>query len=267
MKLTLGFSSCPNDTFMFDALVNQKIDTEGLDFEVFIQDIENLNKKAMQEELDITKLSFSAFLYCIDKYILLNCGSALGLNCGPIFIKNPKTVINEESKIAIPGIFTTANLLLDLVYPELQNREELLFSEIEEAILNQQVDAGVIIHENRFTYQKKGLEKIQDLGLFWQEKTKLPIPLGGIFVKRTLEKSIQDKIQRVLKRSIEYAFANPTSSKEYVNLHAQELEQEVIESHIKLYVNEFSIDLGQEGKKAVRALIDFNRKSAQKLFL
>ena len=126
MKLTLGFSSCPNDTFMFDALVNQKIDTEGLDFEVLIKDIEDLNKQAMQEKLDITKLSFSAFLYCIDKYILLNCGSALGLNCGPIVIKNPKTVINEESKIAIPGIFTTANLLLDLVYPELQNREELL---------------------------------------------------------------------------------------------------------------------------------------------
>ena len=267
MKLTLGFSSCPNDTFMFDALVNQKIDTEGLDFEVLIKDIEHLNKQAMQKELDITKLSFSAFLYCIDKYILLNCGSALGLNCGPIFIKNPKTVINEESKIAIPGIFTTANLLLDLVYPELQNREELLFSEIEEAVLKQHVDAGVIIHENRFTYEQKGLDKIQDLGLFWQKKTKLPIPLGGIFVKRTVERSVQEKIQRVIKRGIEYAFANPESSKEYVALHAQELEQKVIESHIKLYVNKFSIDLCQEGKKAVRTLIDFNRNSEQKLFL
>ena len=262
MKLTLGFSPCPNDTFMFDALVHDKIDTEGLEFEIVMEDVEALNQRALQQDLDVTKLSYHAFLYCVQDYSLLNSGSALGRNCGPLLIQQRGNApLTADSKIAIPGKKTTANLLLSIAFPYLQNKLEMLFSDIEQAVTDGEVDAGLIIHENRFTYQKKGLEKILDLGEFWETETGLPIPLGGIVVKRDLPLEVQQKVQRVLKRSVQFAFDHPKSSREYIRCHAQEMDEQVMYEHIKIYVSDFSLDLGIEGKQAVEEV--FKRKGMQ----
>ena len=254
MKLTLGFSPCPNDTFIFDALVHQKIDTEGLDFDVTFADVEQLNRWAHQGKLDVTKLSFYAFSKCISQYALSDSGAALGTNCGPILIKKPNTILTSQSKIAIPGEQTTANLLLSISNPDYTNKIEVLFSEIENEILLGNVDAGLIIHENRFTYQQKGLEKVKDLGEFWQQETGLPLPLGGIAIKRNLPFFIQKKMERVLKKSVEYAFAHRDSSLEFVRHYAQEMKADVIDSHINLYVNSYSVSLTQKGQEAIRLL-------------
>ena len=162
MKLTLGFSPCPNDTFIFDALAHHKIDTEGLEFEVIFADVEQLNKWALQGKLDITKISYNAFTNCVNDYALLDSGSALGNNCGPLLIKKPNTIFTKESKIAIPGKYTTANMLFNIAFPNHKNKVELLFSEIEDEVINGSIDVGLIIHENRFTYEDKGLEKIKE---------------------------------------------------------------------------------------------------------
>ena len=254
MKLTLGFSPCPNDTFIFDALVHHKIDTEGLMFEVVFADVEQLNKWAFQGKLDVTKLSYNAFTYCVSDYVLLDSGSALGNNCGPILIKKPNTILKKESKIAIPGKYTTANMLLNIAFPKNQNKVETIFSEIENQVLEGKVDAGLIIHENRFTYKDKGLNKVSDLGEFWEKETGLPIPLGGIVVKRELPLSEQKKIERVIRKSVEYAFENPSSSADFVKCHAQEMEKKVVDAHIALYVNDYSISLGKKGREAVKLL-------------
>jgi len=254
MKLTLGFSPCPNDTFIFDALVHHKIDTEGLEFEVVFADVEQLNTWAFQGKLDITKLSYNAFTHCVKDYVLLDSGSALGKNCGPLLIKKPNTILTKDSKIAIPGKYTTANMLLNIAFPENRNKVETLFSEIENQVLEGIVDAGLIIHESRFTYKEKGLEKVSDLGEFWETKTGLPIPLGGIVVKRELPLAVQKKIERVLRKSVKYALQNPNSSADYVRCHAQEMEKEVVVAHIALYVNDYSVSLGEQGRKAVELL-------------
>ena len=267
MKLTLGFSPCPNDTFIFDALVHHKIDTEGLEFEVVFGDVEQLNKWAFQGKFDITKLSYNAFTHCVNDYVLLDSGSALGNNCGPLLIKKPNTILTAKSKIAIPGKYTTANMLLSIAFPEYQNKVETLFSEIENEVLGGKVDAGLIIHENRFTYQDKGLEKVKDLGESWEEESGLPIPLGGIVVKRELPLVTQQKVERVLRKSVEYAFANPNSSADYVKCHAQEMEKEVVDTHISLYVNKFSVSLGEQGKKAVQLIFEKARKESSSIFL
>ena len=256
MKLTIGFSPCPNDTFIFDALVHQKIDTEGLEFEVVFADVEQLNKWAFDRKLDVTKLSYNAFTHCIDKYVLLDSGSALGRNCGPILLKKAKTILTPKSKIAIPGKYTTANMLLSISNPEYTNKVETLFSEIENDVLSGKADAGLIIHENRFTFLEKGLEKVKDLGEFWEEKTGLPIPLGGIVVNRDLPFEVQKKIERILRKSVKFALENRESSSEFVKFHAQEMETEVIDAHINLYVNKFSVSLGEEGRRSVRKIFD-----------
>lgn len=258
MKLSLGFSPCPNDTFIFDAMIHGKIDTEGLSFDLILGDVEELNQRAFRGDLDITKLSFHAFAHLLDSYCLLDSGSALGRNCGPLLIaKQPldKSAI-EVGAIAIPGKFTTANFLLNLAYPLAQNKVETLFSDIESAVLEGKVDAGLIIHENRFTYQDKGLVKLMDLGEFWESTTGMPIPLGGIVAQRKLDRNILETINRVLRRSIEFAFANPKSALPYIRQHAQEMEEEVMYAHIDLYVNSYSLDLGREGKEAVQFLFE-----------
>lgn len=268
MKLTLGFSPCPNDTFMFDALVHAKVDTEGLEFEVVMEDVEALNQRALQQNLDVSKLSYHALLNCVEHYALLKSGSALGRNCGPLLIqKKCSPPLTADSKIAIPGKNTTANLLLSIAFPRLQNKEEMLFSDIEQAVIDGEVDAGLIIHENRFTYQEKGLEKVRDLGEYWESETALPIPLGGIVVKRDLPLEVQQKVQRVLRRSVEYAFNNPTSAKEYIRCHAQEMDEQVMYEHIKLYVNDFSVDLGVEGQKAIETLFEKTGKETNDIFV
>lgn len=270
MKLTLGFSPCPNDTFIFDALIHHKIDTEGLEFEVFYDDVETLNQKAFRGELDITKLSYHAFAYVADKYVLLDSGSALGFGVGPMLISKKdyatgkdvdEIISNLQSnisnlKIGIPGKYTTANFLLGLAFPEATNKQELVFNEIEDALLIEKIDIGLIIHENRFTYQDKGLKKIIDLGDYWEKKTGCPIPLGGIVANRNLPVDVQHKVNRVLRKSVEYAFDNPKSGLEFIRRHAQEMSEEVMYKHIELYVNKYSVDLGEEGKKAIKLLFD-----------
>ncbi|HEY0030433.1 MAG TPA: 1,4-dihydroxy-6-naphthoate synthase [Bacteroidia bacterium] len=258
-RLTLGFSPCPNDCFIFDALIHNKIDTEGLQFDVFMEDVETLNQKAFRAELDITKLSYHAYAHLIKPYHLLNAGSALGNNCGPLLIsKNDKIKESEipSLKIGIPGKYTTANFLLSLAYPEAKNKTEMMFSEIENAVIDGKMDAGLIIHENRFTYEQKGLKKIIDLGEYWETLSKSPIPLGGIVAKRELPLELKRKVDRLIRKSVEFAFANPASCLTFVKANAQEMSEEVMYKHIALYVNDYSIDLGTEGRRAVQLLFD-----------
>jgi 1,4-dihydroxy-6-naphthoate synthase len=257
MKLSLGFSPCPNDTFIFDALIHQKIDTEGLTFEVTFDDVETLNQKAFNNHLDITKLSYHAYAYAINHYVLLGAGSALGFGVGPLLIaKEALNVKNKDLLVGIPGKYTTANFLLSLAYPHLKNKKELVFSDIEQQLLNNQLDLGLIIHENRFTYQDKGLHKIIDLGEYWEKETQCAIPLGGIVIKRSLPVAIQHQVNRLIRKSVEYAFANPKSALPFIREHAQEMDEKVMYQHIDLYVNKYSIDLGLEGKKAIRTMFD-----------
>jgi 1,4-dihydroxy-6-naphthoate synthase len=253
MRITLGFSTCPNDTFIFDAMIHGKIDTEGLAFDVILSDVENLNRMAFEGLIQVTKLSFHAFPFVAQKYTLLHAGSALGRKNGPLLIS--KALIEAQDLplkvIAIPGKFTTANLLFSIFYPNALKKSEFVFSEIEEALLEGVADAGVIIHENRFTYQQKGLKLIADLGEMWEKYSGFPIPLGGIAADKSLGTEVICKIDRVLKRSVAFALANPGSSTGFVKENAKELSELVIRQHINLYVNEFTVDLGEEGRKAV----------------
>jgi 1,4-dihydroxy-6-naphthoate synthase len=265
MKLSLGFSPCPNDCFMFDAIVNRRIDLEGLEFSVRMADVEALNQSAFAGATDVTKLSYHAYAYCTRDYVLLDAGSALGRNCGPLLISKRSISRAEVAagglRIVIPGRYTTANFLLGLAFPLAQNKTERLFSAIEATLLDEEYDAGLIIHENRFTYEARGLKKIVDLGEFWEGETGAPIPLGGIVVRRALEDDVKRAVNRVLRRSVEYAFAHRTASLPFVREHAQEMSEEVMYRHIDLYVNDYSVDLGAEGKRAVETLFDRARAS------
>ncbi len=256
MKLTLGFSTCPNDTFIFDAAVHNKIDTEGLSFDLILADVEELNAKAFDANIDITKLSYHAYAHVSNNYILLNSGSALGNNNGPLLISKRKIYPDEvnDLKIGIPGKYTTANLLLSIAYPKAINKTEYIFSDIEAALLDQEIDAGLIIHENRFTYKERGLNKIIDLGEFWENKTRMPIPLGGIVINRKHSKETQQKVERVIRRSLEFAYKNPAESLAFIKQYAQEMDIEIMKKHIDLYVNQYSIDLGETGKNAINIL-------------
>lgn len=260
MTLTLGFSPCPNDCFMFDAIVHQRIDLEGLEVSVVMEDVEALNRRAFAGSIDVTKLSYHAFAHCADRYALLDAGSALGRGCGPLLIS--KRAIDKDEvasgalRIAIPGRFTTANFLLSLAFPAATDKTELVFSEIECAVVDGRFDAGLIIHENRFTYADKGLRKIIDLGEFWESSTGAAIPLGGIVVDRALPPEVQQRMNRIMRRSVEYAFAHPQASREFVRAHAQEMREDVMRQHIELYVNEYSVDLGREGRRAIEVLFD-----------
>jgi len=258
-KLSLGFSPCPNDCFIFDAIVNNRIDLEGLSFDIRMEDVETLNKWAIEGELDCTKLSFHAFAHLSNTYQLLNSGSALGFNCGPLLISKREIsndeILSNQIKIAIPGKLTTANFLLSIAFPKANQKKEMLFSEIENAVLNNEVDAGLIIHENRFTYEQKGLKKIIDLGEYWENLIHAPIPLGGIVIKRELSFEIKQKVDRIIKKSVQYAFSHPEDSMVFIKQNAQEMDPKVMQQHIKLYVNEFSLDLGDIGKNAVKLMM------------
>jgi 1,4-dihydroxy-6-naphthoate synthase len=260
MTLTLGFSPCPNDCFMFDAIVNKRIDLEGLDFTVRLADVEALNRAAFAGGIDVTKLSYHAYAYCTRDYVLLDAGSALGRKCGPLLISKRPIAAEEAAagglRIAIPGAYTTANFLLGLAFPKAQDKTEMLFSDVEAAVLSGEYDAGLIIHENRFTYAAKGLRKIADLGEFWEEQTGAPIPLGGIVIRRALSEEVKQRVNRVLRRSVEYAFAHRGASLPFVREHAQEMSEDVMYRHIDLYVNEYSIDLGEDGRRAVQLLFE-----------
>lgn len=256
MRLSLGFSPCPNDTFIFDALIHGKIDVEGLQFEPYLDDVEALNRRAFDGTIDITKLSYHAFAHLTRRYVLLDAGSALGRNCGPLLIakKELSAVEIQAARIAIPGEMTTANFLLSMAYPLAQRKSEVLFSEIEDAVLSGRFDAGLIIHENRFTYEQKGLVKIRDLGEFWEETTGFPIPLGGIVARRDLPREVLQRVNRALRRSVEYAFANRSDVMPFVRAHAQAMDDAVMAAHIGLYVTDFTVDLGAQGRAAVREI-------------
>jgi 1,4-dihydroxy-6-naphthoate synthase len=278
MKLTLGFSPCPNDTFIFDALANNKIDTGGLEFDIILDDVEKLNQLALKNTLDISKISYGVLPLLLDNYLVLNSGSALGNGVGPILISNKK-ISNEEIKkytIAIPGEHTTAHMLFSLAYPDAKNKIFLRYDEIENFVLSSKDNnaGGVIIHENRFTYQQKGLIKIIDLGEFWEQRTGYPIPLGGIVAKRNIHHPLLKQIDSLIKQSIEYSFSNYPAISDYVRDHSQELEDEVMRKHIDLYVNNYSIDLGGEGRKVIHQLLKVYQKAspgnftqAEKVFL
>jgi 1,4-dihydroxy-6-naphthoate synthase len=268
MKLTLGFSPCPNDTFIFDALVNQKIDTEGLEFDVMLEDVETLNEWALKDKLDITKLSFPAYFRSSNNYILLNAGSALGKGVGPLLVSNIQSPIAigatdniPFSSTALPGKNTTANLLFSFAFPEAVNKKFMIFSAIEDAVLSGETELGVIIHENRFTYQQKGLHKVMDLGEYWEEKTKLPIPLGGIAIQKKTDMDIILQVDRLIRKSLEYAFDNYPLITDYVKQHSQSMSEEVMRQHIDLYVNNYSLDLGEDGKKAIDKLNEVYKSS------
>ncbi len=258
MKLTLGFSPCPNDTFIFDALVNKKIDTEGFEFDTVLADVETLNQWALEGKLDITKLSFPAFFRSLQNYTLLNAGSALGKGVGPLLITDsPQELTDEEinqASIALPGIHTTANLLFSYAYPDAIDKKFMLFSAIEDALVNKEVDLGVIIHENRFTYQQKGLHKVKDLGEYWEEKMELPVPLGGIAINQSIKRSAALKVNELIRKSLDFAFKNYPVIPDYVKQHSQEMSEDVMRQHIDLYVNNYTLDLGDEGKMAIESL-------------
>lgn len=283
MKLNIGFSPCPNDTFIFDALIHHKIDTKGYSFDVHYEDVETLNQQAFKGQLDITKLSYHAFAHAVEHYALLDAGSALGFGVGPLLIAknaNMQELLKNYSvdelanlKVGIPGQFTTANFLLGLAFPALSNTKVMLFSDIESALLSREIDLGLIIHENRFTYQLKGLHKVMDLGDYWEKETGFPIPLGGIAVKRNLKDHIRRDINGLIRESVAYAFANPESGIDYIRSHAQEMDDAVLYQHIELYVNKYSEDLGEEGRNAVGHMIEQARalqlvpESSKDLFL
>lgn len=257
MIVDIGFSPCPNDTFIFDALVNKKIDTEGLEFNPVLEDVQTLNNWAIEGKLTVTKLSYGVLPIVLNKYNLLNSGSALGRGVGPLLISKDEienTAVNNM-QIAIPGKNTTAHLLFSLAYPNAKDKIFLRYDEIENFVLEGK-GLGVIIHENRFTYQDKGLNKIVDLGDYWEQHTGNPIPLGGIVIKNEMDISLQQKIDRLIKKSIEFAYSKYPELNDYIRSHSQEMSEDVMRKHIDLYVNKYSIALGEEGKNAVKKLLE-----------
>jgi 1,4-dihydroxy-6-naphthoate synthase len=256
MKLTLGFSPCPNDTFIFEAMVHNRIDTEGLEFDWFLADVEELNRKALDGSVDVTKMSFHAYARAASGYLILDSGSALGRSNGPLVVSKRKIMPGELDgvMIAIPGRYTTANLLFSLFWPGATRKREYLFSDIPEAVLSGEADAGLIIHETRFTYSTMGLSMVADTGAMWEEMTGLPVPLGGIVVSRSIDQATAEKVNRTIRRSIEYARESPQESVDFIREHARETDEEVTREHISLYVNDFSLSLGEEGRQAIEKL-------------
>ena len=268
MKLSLGISPCPNDTYIFDAMLHGKIDTEGLEFVPRLEDVETLNQLAIEGSLDISKVSYGVVFQLMGQYRILEAGSALGKGVGPLFVS--KNIGHDEEidfskiRVALPGINTTAHLLFSLAYPEIKNKTFVPFHVIEDMVINDEVDAGVIIHENRFTYQQKGLNKLSDLGDVWEKRTGAPIPLGGILVRRLFDLDLATKINRVINRSLAFANDHADALPAFVTENAKEMSEEVMRNHISLYVNEFSLALGQEGRLAVMELIKASAALNQK---
>lgn len=262
--LSLGYSPCPNDTFIFYGLVHGKIDTGEVNYESpYLEDVETLNGWALQSRLDITKLSCNALGHVLDEYCLLSAGSALGRGCGPLLIARDSRDVQslKTRRIAIPGRFTTAALLLQMLLPGCTELVEMRFDLIMPALLKGDVDGGVIIHESRFTYQQQGLVCLQDLGQWWEDLTGLPIPLGSIAARRSLGEATIGAIDRAIRDSVTYSFDNPDLSMEYIRTHSQELEPEVVRNHIDLYVNDYSRDLGEEGFAAIEEFLARGREA------
>lgn len=262
-KLTLGFSPCPNDTYIFYGLVHNRIPLRGISFAPpLLEDVETLNSWAMQGRLDVTKLSFHALGHVVDDYVMLSAGAALGRGCGPLLVSRSGSFPDPgAARVAVPGRYTTAAMLLKLFAPQVANQVVMRFEEIMPAVRDGRVDAGVIIHESRFTYQQFGLAAIVDLGQWWEEVTGLPIPLGCIAVKRTFPGEIIEKVQQSVRSSLQWANSHPREGMDYIRRHAQEMEEKVLQNHIGLYVNDFSLDMGKEGFAAVKELFRRGRQA------
>jgi 1,4-dihydroxy-6-naphthoate synthase len=255
--LSLGFSPCPNDTFIFHALVHGIIPLAGLSFRPHLADVEKLNELAVSGRLDVTKVSFGALPYLLDEYLLLRSGGAVGRGCGPLIVARRDISIDdlgESVRIAIPGRLTTANLLLRLFRPDAAVGIEMEYDLIMPAVAAGEVDAGLIIHESRFTFAEYGLKRVVDLGEWWEATTGAPIPLGAIVARRALGETTR-VIERLIRESLQHALRSPDDSAAFVRAHAQELSADVTRQHIELYVNEFSVELGREGDHAVRELM------------
>jgi 1,4-dihydroxy-6-naphthoate synthase len=262
MKFTIGFSPCPNDTFIFDALVNKKIDTGNIELEHILADVETLNQWSLAGKLDFTKLSYGVLPEVLDKYVLLDSGSALGRGVGPLLICKPGSGLeglDPSVPVAIPGEHTTAHMLFSIAFPDMRNKVFMRYNEIEDFVSDGR-GLGVIIHENRFTYEGRGLKKIRDLGKYWEQSYHVPIPLGGIVAKRSIDPSILEEVTGLIKKSIEYAFDMYPALSDFVKGNAQEMSETVMRKHIELYVNDFSTRLGKEGKDAVNKLIEVSNK-------
>jgi len=257
-QLIIGYSPCPNDTFIFYALVHGKVHVPGIEFREQLADVETLNRMALESSLDITKISFHACGHLREQYALLRSGSALGRGCGPLIVAKPGTRFEDIKKgvIAIPGKLTTASLLLRLLDPSVENTAVMAFDRIMSAVVKGEASAGLIIHESRFTYPLYKLEKLLDLGAWWEKHSGLPIPLGGILGKRSLGRDILLSIEAGIRKSLHYANAHPDEVLQYCKEHSQEMDETVMKSHIDLYVNDFSLDLGREGLAAVHRLFD-----------
>lgn len=262
MKLTLGISPCPNDTFVFDALVNGRIDTGELRLEVVHEDVQTLNEWAIAGRLDVSKISYGVLPSIADRYVVLESGGALGRGVGPLLVARPDAspFRPERSRVAIPGRDTTAHLLFSLAHPGAAHKRFMVFSAIEEAVLRGEVDAGVIIHEGRFTYGAKGLVKLLDLGEHWESRTGSPVPLGGIVARRSLGTAVHRALDRLVRESVERALAARPLVSEYVRRHAQEMDEDVMRRHIDLYVNDFSVALGPSGRRAIETLLEVHRQ-------
>lgn len=253
-SVRLAISPCPNDTFMFDAIINRRIDLDGFDIDVTYLDIEQLNAAALEHRYDITKCSTAILGAVGDSYALLDSGSALGRGNGPLLVRR-RGETAPLKRIAVPGEHTTANRLVKTLFTDIEERVPMLFSEIAEAVERGDFDGGVLIHEGRFVYHKRNLELVADLGLEWEARVGLPLPLGSIIASRKMDAEVRERFEALLRRSIEYAFANPMASRDFIKQHAQELDDDVIEKHIALFVNEYSVTLGDEGRRAVEALL------------
>ncbi len=257
--IKLAISPCPNDTFIFEPMINQRIDCEGVAFDVEFHDVETLNRMALKKGADMIKVSYHAWLFLRDSYSLLESGSAMGEGNGPVLISRSPYTINDTPRltVAVPGEFTTAHLLLRILAPNPRQKIFVVFSEIENWVLSGKADAGVIIHENRFTYEKKGLLKIADLGEYWENLTQSPIPLGGILVKKTLGNETRQKLNRIMHRSVQFSMQNPDIPMPFVCKHAQEMEETMMKQHIGLYVNNYTLNLGKRGKNAIKHLLKY----------
>ncbi|MCM2334200.1 MAG: 1,4-dihydroxy-6-naphthoate synthase [Anaeromyxobacteraceae bacterium] len=258
MRLTLGISPCPNDTFIFDALVNGLVDPEGLELEVLHEDVQTLNEWALEGRLDASKISYGVLPRVADRYALLEAGGALGQGVGPLLVARPGLTAFDPAtmRVAIPGRDTTAHLLFSLAFPAAAHKRFQVFSGIEAAVLSGEVEAGVIIHESRFTYAQRGLAKLLDLGEHWERVTGAPIPLGGIVARRSLAPEVRARLDRLVRRSLEHAEARRPALSAYVRAHAQELDEAVMRQHVDLYVNGFSHGLGAPGRRAVATLLE-----------
>jgi 1,4-dihydroxy-6-naphthoate synthase len=262
MRLSLGFSPCPNDTFIFDALVHGAIDPGALRFDPILEDVQTLNDWAREARLDVTKVSYGVLPRIAREYVVLGAGGALGRGVGPLLVARPGAAPfrADATRVAIPGRDTTAHLLFSLAFPDAAHKRFMVFSDIERAVLTGEVDAGVIIHEGRFTYEGKGLAKVLDLGEQWEARTGSPIPLGAIVARRRFDRALRGEVDRLVRESVLHANRDRAAVSAYVRRHAQEMDEAVMRRHIELYVNDFSVDLGEAGRRAVRTLLEVHAR-------